>query len=141
MGRNRYNTLVLDTSTHMKSNLMWNYLFTCYILFCKCLETMGSNKICMASCTKCNCPVLNAPRADTPFCLEHLPKGFSQRVDMQDKNGVFVLRASKQGWCMCNFTKSGPSKAYKHKKWSKQSIQGAATICLVQFPIVKGLKM
>jgi hypothetical protein len=43
--------------------------------------------------TKCTCPVLNAPRADTPFCLEYLPEGFSLRVDTQDKNGVFVPRA------------------------------------------------
>jgi hypothetical protein len=30
---------------------------------------------------KCTCPVLNAPRADTPFFLEYPPKGFSLRVD------------------------------------------------------------
>jgi hypothetical protein len=36
MGRNWYATLVLDTSHHMRSNLMWNYfLFTFCILFCK----------------------------------------------------------------------------------------------------------
>jgi hypothetical protein len=92
---------------------MWNYLFAFYILFCKGLEMMGSNKICTASCTKCTCPVLTAPGADTPFCLEYLPKGFSRRVDTQDKNSIFVPRASKQGWCMCNFMKSGPSGAYE----------------------------
>jgi hypothetical protein len=59
--------------------------------------------------TKCTCPVLNAPRADTPFCLEYPPEGFSPRADTRDKNGVFVPRAFKQGWCTCNFTKSGPS--------------------------------
>jgi hypothetical protein len=59
--------------------------------------------------TKCTCPVLNAPRADTPFCLEYPPEGFSQRADMQDKNGVFIPRAFKQGWCTCNFMKSGLS--------------------------------
>jgi hypothetical protein len=63
--------------------------------------------------TKCTCPVLNASRADTPFCLKYPPKGFSLRVDTQDKNGVFVLRAFKQGWCTCNFTKSGPSRVYQ----------------------------
>jgi hypothetical protein len=68
------------------------------------------DKIHTVSHTKCTCPVLNAPRADTPFCLEYLPKGFSPRVDTWDKNGVFVLRAFKQGWCMCNFMKSGPSR-------------------------------
>jgi hypothetical protein len=59
--------------------------------------------------TKCTCPVLNAPRADTPFCLEYLPEGFSLRVDMQDKNGLLIPRAFKQVWCTCNFTKSGLS--------------------------------
>jgi hypothetical protein len=54
-------------------------------------------------------PFLKALRADTPFCLEYQPKGFSPRVDMQDKNGVFVLKAFKQGWWTCNFMKSGPS--------------------------------
>jgi hypothetical protein len=44
------------------------------------------------------------------ICLEYLPKGFSLRVDTQDKNGVlFVPRAFKQGWWMCKFMKSDPS--------------------------------
>ncbi len=38
-----------------------------------------NDKLCKASCTKCTCPFLNAPRADTPFCLEYPPKGFSLR--------------------------------------------------------------
>jgi hypothetical protein len=50
-----------------------------------------------STCTKCTCSVLNDPRADTPFCLEYQPEGFSSRVDTRDKNGVFVLRAFKQG--------------------------------------------
>jgi hypothetical protein len=85
------------------------------------LDAEEDGKMCTASCTKCTCPVLNAPRADAPFCLEYppegrymicleyLPKGFSLRVDTQDKNGVFVLRAFKQGWWMCKFMKSDPS--------------------------------
>jgi hypothetical protein len=104
---------VLDEPDHMRFNLVWHYLFCIYlfcilyILFCKGLKMMGSDNIHTASCTKCTCPVLNALRAGTPFCLEYPPKGFSQRVDMWDKNGVFVPRAFKQGWWMSNFMKSG----------------------------------
>jgi hypothetical protein len=35
--------------------------------------------------TKCTCPVLNALRADTPFCIEYLPEGGYAR----------------QKWCIC----------------------------------------
>jgi hypothetical protein len=45
----RYTTSVLDKPNHMKPNVIWNYLF--YILFCKGLGMIGSDKICTASCT------------------------------------------------------------------------------------------
>jgi hypothetical protein len=53
---------------------------------------------------------LNGLREDAPFYLEYPPKGFSPRVDTQDKNGVFVPRAFRQGWWMCNIMKSGPNR-------------------------------
>ena len=37
--------------TRSPSNLMWNYLFAFYILFCKGLEMIGHDKIHTASCT------------------------------------------------------------------------------------------
>jgi hypothetical protein len=37
--------------TRSSSNLMWNYLFAFYILFCIALKMMGSDKIHTTSCT------------------------------------------------------------------------------------------
>jgi hypothetical protein len=47
-------------------------------------------KLVLKECPKCTCPVLNAPRADKPFCLEYPPNGFSPRVDTRDKNGACI---------------------------------------------------
>lgn len=92
-------------------------------------RSKGTRREFLITCTKCTCPVLNAPRADTPFCLEYLPEGFSPRADTRDKNGVFVPRAFKQGRWTCNITRSAPS----------GSVRAAGTICLVQFLIVNCL--
>jgi hypothetical protein len=51
MGRNWYATLVLNKPNHMKFNLVWYYLFSFYILFCKGLKMMASDKINTASRT------------------------------------------------------------------------------------------
>jgi hypothetical protein len=41
--------------------------------------------------------------------IHHFVLSIRPRADMRDKNGVFIPRAFKPGWCTCNFTKSGPN--------------------------------
>ena len=56
--------------------------------------------------TKCTCPVLNAPRADTPFCLEYPPEACSywaQTPARECWKNVLWCDISKRNLEICKF--------------------------------------